>query len=59
MLSRHESDEIRYLEREAWEVEGAAWEGRDSDPQGWLPTDERPPDQGPAAEVTGNDEPPF
>ena len=40
MLSRHESDEIRYLEREAWEVEGAAWEGRDSDPQGWLPTDE-------------------
>jgi hypothetical protein len=59
MLSRHDSDEIRYLEREAWEVERAAWGGQGSDPEGWLPTDERLPEHEPAEEVPGDDEPPF
>jgi hypothetical protein len=59
MLSRHDSDEIRYLEREVWEVERAAWEERDNHPDDWLPTDERLPEPGPTEEAAGNDEPPF
>jgi hypothetical protein len=55
MLSRHDSDEIRYLEREAWEFERSRW--------GEADTADDPPADGPAAEpaplLTPDDEIPF
>jgi hypothetical protein len=44
MLSRHDSEEIRYLEREAFEAERDAWEPLD------FPEDRFPIDEPPAVE---------
>jgi hypothetical protein len=41
MLSRHESDEIRYLQREAFEPERDAWEPLDY-PEDGFPLDRLP-----------------
>jgi hypothetical protein len=52
MLSRHESDEIRYLEREAFEAERHAWEPLDY-PEDASPSTRCPPNRSEWSLTTG------
>ena len=56
MLSGHESDEIRYLEREAWEFERSRWE--EADAAECPPADESAPEPDPLP-LPADDEIPF